>query len=268
MELSNKFGRFCWRHCIVIVSAVIAGAIIAVAAVAYCGLGADATFNDRAQITENTLLALGLLSVILLVAQLRQTTSWNRVLAYHNYFGELPSEDRANQLFSCLSRLKIAVPTSSKPLSKDQAKTLWADTGVVGRDGIPKQIGQRVVREYLNDFEEFCGAVRAEVLNEKYVRELEGDRTINAYYGFREVIRITQQEAVDFGRSEQDGDEYGSMARKLQGYRRKPYHELRLVATAWRACREKEYQKLAKKRKSILDMLAKEDNSGGVGPST
>lgn len=259
---------FCWRHCSALVSVILGAGIISASAVAFARLRPDATFSERAQILEITLLAFGLLSILLLIAQLRQTRAWNRVLSYHEYFGELPGSDRTDQLYLCLHRLGLHEPTSSKPLSTDDAKALWDDEGIAGRDGICRHVGRRVIREYLNDFEEFCGAVRAGVLNENYVRELEGDRTINAYYGFEEVIKLTREEAADSGRREQSPDTRSTMAQKLREYRRKPYQELRMVAETWRARRAKEYEKLAKKRRSLEESIADHERWGGVGPST
>jgi hypothetical protein len=242
---------------------------LATAVAFYLELGPEAPFEQKERIVESTLLGFGLLSVWLLIAQLRQTTSWNRVLSYHDYFGELPSSDRANQLYLCLHRLDIPVPSCAAPISRESAEKLWTDEGIEGRDGTYRQVGERVIREYLNDFEEFCGAIRACVVSESYACELEGDRTINAYFAFEEVIKIIRKEAEASGRAEARGtQDDAAMERRLQLYRRSPYLELRTIAISWRSRREKEYRKLSKKRRAFEKSMEDQESFDAVGPST
>ena len=124
------------------------------------------------------------------------------------------------------------------------------------------------MREYLNDFEEFCGAIRAGVVNENYARELEGDRTINAYFAFVEFINLIRNEAEESGRREIDKSDGTDETKQLREYRRKPYQELRSIAVSWRKRREKEFAKLAQKRQNLKESLEEHEHEDGVGKST
>ena len=220
----------------------------------------QATFETRARVIELTILSLGLLSLIALIAQLRQTAAWNRVLSYHEYFKELPSADKVRALASTLQRLGIRQPNFGQPLSDDDVRKVRADTGIQQPDGGFREIGDSVVRAYLNDFEEFCGAVNAGVVSNCYARELEGTRTINAYYGFEPMIRIYRQ---------QQGEIAAQHATVSKGrIRGKAYCELRKVAREWKARREWEHSRHVKRHASWAQFLADADDSDGVGPQT
>jgi hypothetical protein len=258
-------GNFCWHNCWWFVLAISVVGISAVSIFAYIQLGPGRSFEQTSQLIENTLLALGLVTVILLIAQLRQTASWNSVLSYHEYFGELPNNQRAEDLYSVLQRLNIPVPSAAEPMSKENAGKVWDDTGLASPDGVFRLVGRRVVREYLNDYEEFCGAILAGVVNEPYARELEARRVIGANYGFEEIVKLYRAEIAEKPVAKPQTEQ---AARNLLAFRQKPYQELRRVATSWRRRREKEYQKLAKKRKSIQRYLEEDDELDGVGRST
>jgi hypothetical protein len=212
---------------------------------------------------------LGLLSIVLLIAQLRQTAAWNRVLAYHEYFGDIPSEGRVASLSACLQRLGIPEPSSGEPISTEDAKRLFEDEGaVLGADGVVFQKGQRVLCDYLNDFEEFCGAVNAGVLYEPYVRELEGSRTINAYFGFEEVIKLIRDQEIKRRQLDSQHAKTGAAAQNLLQVHRKPYQELRRVAVLWKRRREAEFQKLLKLKNSHREREEYEEAFDGVPPAT
>lgn len=106
----------------------------------------------------------------------------------------------------------------------------------------------------MNDFEEFCGAINAGVVSETYARELEGSRTINAYFGFEEVIKLIRDEEVQHRQSEGEH----------RDVHRKPYHELRKVAVVWKRRREAEYQRLARRRARNRERQEDEENESGV----
>ena len=45
-----------------------------------------------------------------------------------------------------------------------------------------------LISRYLNDWEDFCGAISVGVVDENYARSMEGGRLIDAFFGYRKVI--------------------------------------------------------------------------------
>lgn len=115
-------------------------------------------------------------------AQLRHDATLSKLLAYHDYFHDLPGTEKVNALYGALVRLKVPVPLWQAPLTESQKDLLINDTE------IPPNTAHLAVREYLNDFEEFCAAINAGLIDEDYAYKLEGTRALNAYFGFRELI--------------------------------------------------------------------------------
>ena len=245
----RESGRFCWQHIFPIIATVSGVAIISIGVITFRDLGANVTFEQKAAVINNVLVAAGLVSVVLLVWQLRSTSAWNRVLSYHQFFGELPSDSKIEDLSACLQRLNIAEPIAGRRLSASDARKIWDDDGGDSTAGAARKSANRITREYLNDFEQFCGAIRAGIVNENYARELQGTRTINAYFAFAEFIKLTRDEAEEAIQIERKAAAKTEDIPNVQPIRRKPYHELRIVAIAWRKRREIEYNKLQKKKK-------------------
>ncbi|HEV2268514.1 MAG TPA: hypothetical protein VGR92_03575 [Steroidobacteraceae bacterium] len=259
------FKRYARRYAAEVVSAVLAAGIVVAGVIWYGRLPASATIEDRVLLVQCIVFALGLVSVVLLVLELRQKASWNRVLSYHDYFGELPAREKVRELYECLDRLGIQPPSNGQPLTKEQATAILADKGVRAANDLVSRPGGRVVREYLNDFEEFCGAISAGVVSESYVRELEGSRTINAYYGFEELIRQIRAGEV---KSRHIGGDQRVSEQNLRPLHKKPYHELWKVAATWKRRREREYQKLLKKRAKNRRRQEQEEQDDGVPPES
>lgn len=254
----KRYGKRCAAE---LVSSVLAAGILIAGIVWYRRLPVTATIEDRVLLIQSIVFALGLVSVVLLVLELRQKASWNRVLSYHDYFGELPARVKVAELYRCFDRLGMQPPSNGQPLTKEQAAAILRDQGVKGGDGVISRPGGQVVREYLNDFEEFCGAINAGVVSESYVRELEGSRTINAYYGFEELIKLIRTEEVKL-RQNRDSEQ------DLRPFHRKPYHELWKVAATWKRRREREYQRLLRKRVKSRRRQEQEEREDGVPTDT
>jgi hypothetical protein len=162
--------------------------------------------------------ALGVVSVILLWAQLRHEATLSKLLTYHEYFHDLPNPAKVNALCGALVRLNVKVPLWQAPLSPQERNTLVADTEV------PPNSAHLAAREYLNDFEEFSAAINAGLVDEDYAYQLEGSRTLNAYYGFKELI--LHWVAEDRARAEREGEQ-GAAATNY-------YSELKSVSERWR----------------------------------
>jgi hypothetical protein len=260
--------RFFRRNLPEIVSAAFAVFIIGSGVFVYARLPASTSVGDKALVVQCDFLALGLLSVFALLWEMRQSAAWKRVLSYHEYFSDLPGQDRVNAMYACLARLQLGIPSSGEPLSLDGAKAILADVGVACADGSRSPTGRKLVNDFLNDYEEFCGAVNAGVVSESYARELEGSRTINAYFGFKEVIELIRDEEAKGRQSSSERRTGAVAAAELQPFRTKPYHELRKVAVAWKRRRESEYLKALKRKDMTRQREEHEDELDGVPPET
>jgi hypothetical protein len=235
----RAFVRTLWKRAGVIGVGALTAIILGVGIRAYLALGAQADFSSAATVIDVTITALGLLSVVLLVLQMRQTAAYNRTISYHQYFQQTPSQDKVMALLQCLDRLGMPVPTVFKPLTGGQAELLMQDKlTVTSTDS--REPAHQVLRNYLNAFEELCAAINVGLLSEKYVREIEGTRTINAYFGFEAAIKLIAAEQNIQAQAR------AATAPALASIHSKAYLELRKVARRWRLRREAEHRHRAK----------------------
>jgi hypothetical protein len=196
------------------------------------------TLDWAVRIAEPVFLGFGALSIILLWAQLRaanaqereasvrqqeanareeENSMWKRVLTFHEHFERVPSEPRAQALRQYLLELGITdPPTAYKPIDEIVAAKVMADQGTPTRP----TPGKVIVIEYLNDFERFCGAIRAGVVNEKYAHDMRGTRVIDTCYGFSAFITLyrERQEAAAKGQTK---------------FRSQSFCEIRLLGKKW-----------------------------------
>lgn len=148
--------------------------------------GAALTFKDCMDIALVAIGAFGLGSLALLWKQLRDTSSWNKLLSYHQFFASFPSENIHNNLRDTLKhhgqdnimRDKDAV------LSADAAKAIYEQNAPDG--------SRWAVNCYLDEFEEFCAAIHCGLISEDYAYRIEGGRTIKNYLRFKQFIDIAQ----------------------------------------------------------------------------
>jgi hypothetical protein len=185
--------------------------------------------------------ALGVVSLLLVWAQLRHTATLNKLLSYHQYFHDLPNIRKVRDLYRALGRCKIVVPTWHSPMSENDRTTLLAD-----KEPAP-DTAELVVREYLNDFEEFASAINCGLVDEVYAYQLEATRALNAYYGFRQMVNHWHAE------DKQLSERSGGTIPVTTNY----YGELRSVAERWKVRKQAENQKEAKiqESKRIADKL-------------
>jgi hypothetical protein len=140
------------------------------------------TRAELLRVLEVGFTALAGTSLLFLWAQLRHTGNLNKLIAYHEYFHDLPGPGKVIRLYTAIDRLKIEIPLWQAPLTEDEKDSILDDS-VEAPDR-----ADIAVREYLNDFEEFAAAVNSGLVGEDYAYHLESARTLNAYYGFRELI--------------------------------------------------------------------------------
>ncbi len=145
-------------------------------------------FDKRTRILEILMLASGALSIVMLAAQLRQQAAWNKVLSFHEYFSDVPSPDNVVALHATFRRLNIELPNYADPLSDANSDLIIGDTTVDADIGNGRR-ARVIVQAYLDDLEEFCAAVNADIVSDSYARDIEGTRTIRAFLRSRNSSR-------------------------------------------------------------------------------
>ncbi len=226
--------RAIWKRGAILTVIAFVFLIVGLAALSYSRLGPNPSFEQKTKLLEVTIAGLGLLSVVLLILQLRQSAVYNRTLCYHQFFGELPSQGKGQILARRLESLELPTPTVFKPLTEDDALRLWSSRGATGNE----EFGHRLIRAVLDDFEEMCAAINVGLLSDDYVREIEGIRTINVYFGYEQCILLAQREHT------RQAEELGARGTGgVSAIRTKAYFELRKVAQRWKTCRAREQRK-------------------------
>jgi len=178
-------------------------------------------------IVQTGAVLIGLLSLVLIARQIRATAAQaahvaavNSALAYHQYFGDLITVQIRRQLAAVANDCGFAeARKKGEPMSPEAVKCI--------KDS-PKH--DSVVSSYLDEFEEFCAAIHAKLLNEDYAYGLEATRIIRTWAVFGPYILSSRTETQDF----------------------RTYVELERVATAWteRRRREDELEKNAARNRS------------------
>jgi hypothetical protein len=131
----------------------------------------DYKFSTVSKTIELILMGLGLFSIVLLAEQIRLTERRGRRVAYHEYFDALPKQGVYDAFNQVLAKYKLEETfTASQPVPSDTAGRIYADAN-----------DSRAIRGYLDDFEEFAGAVNVGVVDEDYAFSLESSRTIRAF---------------------------------------------------------------------------------------
>jgi hypothetical protein len=175
----------------------------------------DRTPVAVAAVIQTGAVLIGLLSLVLIARQIRATAAQaastaavNSALAYHQYFGDLVTLEIRRQLSEVAIDCGFA---EARKLGKPMC-----DKAVACIKANPEHDG--VVSSYLDEFEEFCAAIHAKLLNEDYAYGLEATRIIRAWAVFGPFIVLTRKEKSDF----------------------RTYIELERVASSWTARRKRE----------------------------
>jgi hypothetical protein len=162
---------------------------------------------------------LAVASLLLVWAQLRYTSTQSKLTAYHEHFRELPKESKVIAMYVTMARLKIEQPQWQTPLSTASRNAILND------DAAAPETAFIVVREYLNDFEEFAAAVNSGLVDNDYAYHIESARTLNAYFGFEELIGFWLRD-----------DQERAQRQRTAGMAPHDYYgELRKLAARWRA---------------------------------
>jgi hypothetical protein len=194
--------------------------------------------SEVLRVLEVLFAGLGVVGLLLVWAQLRYTATQNKLLSYHEYFGDLPSGEKVGMLYAALGRLNVNVPLWQAPLTVN-------DKDLILNDPTPVPNAEHAVREYLNEFEEFAAAVNSGLVDDEYAYHIESARPVNAYFGFRELIEhwLAQDQM---------------RAARMGGVLPEVYYgELRKLAERWkrRKLREADHKAKEKEKKGVVDVL-------------
>jgi hypothetical protein len=107
----------------------------------------ELTRAELLRVLEVGFTALAGTSLLFLWAQLRHAGNLNKLIAYHEYFHDLPTSGKVGRLYAALDRLNIDIPLWQAPLNEDEKDCIVGDTAEA-----PDR-ADIAVREYLNDFE-------------------------------------------------------------------------------------------------------------------
>jgi hypothetical protein len=172
-----------------IVSAFVAVVVLACAIAIYRLPSADRTVPNITSILQLGLVAVGLISLLLLAEQNRQiscgnaeqskqTASWNKCLSYHNFFGDLITMQMSQALRGTTDACGFTSAMQNvEPMSANSVEDVVRDDA-----------HSRVCSSYLDDFEEFCAAVHAGVVDKEYAYTLEATRVIRAWIVYEPYI--------------------------------------------------------------------------------
>lgn len=196
----------------------------------------DPTIEWAVDVAEPMFIGLGGLSIVLLWAQMRQTAVWNKHQTYHQFFSELPAREKVLAVRQSLATFGIQrVITRGMPLTVDEVRAILAEHKTEADNGLT---AVRAMRDYLNDFEEFCAAVNRGLVDDEYARQLEGSRVINAYFGYKNfIVALKAEEKSQLEFLSRSPDYEGP---KVENYLSKYYDDLRKTASKWLTERARE----------------------------
>lgn len=215
-------------------TAIVAALLIVAAGILtiVCMPKPDLTREKILAVLNVVISALGVASLLILWAQLRHTSTQNKLVAYHEYFQDLPRDAKVKALYAAMGRLKIERPLWQKPLSTQQRDQILHDT-IAAPD-----TADIAIREYLNDFEEFAAAVNVGLLDEEYAYHIESARVLNAYYGFEAMIEYWHLD-----------EHQRAIQNRAAGVAPSDYYgELKKLAERWKARKSKEVEEEERQR--------------------
>ena len=166
------------------------------------------SFSNVMAVLEVTVLAIGLYSLYLVSEQVRQTAKWNKLLSYHQFFGELITTAMVKDMLAVAEKFGFkAAMDKVIPMTDASLASLEKEA-----------IDVKTILAYLDEFEEFCGAVQAGVTDHEYAYTLEATRVIRTWIVFGPFIQ-SQRASHPFSRC---------------------YVELERLGSAWKERREAE----------------------------
>lgn len=190
----------------------------------------DRTATSIAAVVQTAAVLVGLLSLILIGRQIRSSASQAahaaataKALAYHQFFGDLITVESREKLEH------VADECGFKDARKSGKE--MTDASVLCVKAVPAH--DAMLACYLDEFEEFCGAIHAGLLDEDYSYSLEATRIIRTWKVFKPYVLATRTETDDH----------------------RTYVELERIADSWTARRVAEDARAAEDKKKVRQLL-------------
>lgn len=136
-------------------------------------------------IIQTAAVVLGLLSLVLIARQIRTTAAqtvaqaaWSKSLSYHQFFGDLVTAEVRDKIIGVADKCGfVEQHKKGEAISSESVKKISDDSGY-----------DSIIMAYLDEFEEFCGAIHAGLLDEKYAYCLESNRVVKTWTVFKPYI--------------------------------------------------------------------------------
>ena len=149
----------------------------------------------------NTLVSsLGLLAIGLLFFQIRHATRWNRLNSQHNFLNNAFSLTLLRELFKATTAAGVPVRGRTAALTDGEVtKILDADEAYA------------TVITYLNEYENICGAVRANVADAEVAYGIHSARVIHDFRLYKPLInrlRVREEDPLIFIEFEKVHDQW------------------------------------------------------------
>ncbi len=145
------------------------------------------SFKDKTDIAQVAITALGLGSVVLLWKQLRDTSRWNKLLTYNNFFMSFPEYEASVALREVLKG------HNQDHILRDKEAVLPPEVARKLYEGNDPEGSKLCMDRYLDSFEMFCAAVHCGLIEEDYAYKLEGGRVIRNFRRFERYIGLAQE---------------------------------------------------------------------------
>lgn len=146
----------------------------------------DRTYVAIGAVIQTGALCIGLLSLVLIARQTRTTASLAKVNSYHQFFGDLITTETRQKMFKLAEDCGFTAEfEEQRPLTESAVEALM------------KLENRPVISSYLDEFEEFSGAVHAGAVSEEYAYRLEATRIIRTWIVFEPFIRAVRAKMRD-----------------------------------------------------------------------
>lgn len=115
--------------------------------------------------------------------QMELDHQWRTYLSYHELFPSIPPDDIRNEMYDLAKKLNFDdyFDDFGKPMPKDALEAIVGSCDY-----------RRIVRAYLDEFEKFCGAIRAGIVDNGYAYSLQNTRVIRNFTVFQALIKQWQ----------------------------------------------------------------------------
>lgn len=167
----------------------------------------ERNYASVAAVVQTGAICIGLLSLVLIARQTRTTATLSKINSYHQFFGDLITTETRQKMRELGEACKFtAEMEEQRPITPDSVALLQ------------EHVNRPVMSSYLDEFEEFCGAVHAGAVSEEYAYRLEATRVIRTWVVFEPFIKAMRSKAEN----------------------ERCYREIARLASDWQARRVKE----------------------------